>query len=250
MNERWLAPWELADVTGAVVTLDVIRAFSTAAYALAAGASEIFLVGTVEEALAFKEQHPGSLAMGEDGGRRPAGFDLSNSPAQASRADLQGRTLVQRTSAGTQGVLAARHATRQWCASLVCASATARAVQASGLGAPTYVITGYKRERPATAADRGGREDEAAASFIEHVRLGWPIDQQAIVRQVLDSEDARFTESLGAPHTDPDDLAFVTRIDAFDFCMPVELSERGLSVRAVKVPAGAPAPSAAATRGP
>jgi phosphosulfolactate phosphohydrolase-like enzyme len=35
-------------VCGAVVTLDVIRAFTTAAYAFAAGAREIFLCGTVD----------------------------------------------------------------------------------------------------------------------------------------------------------------------------------------------------------
>jgi phosphosulfolactate phosphohydrolase-like enzyme len=46
--------------------------------------------------------------------------------------DLDGRDLVQRTSAGTRGVIAARSATRLWCASLVCASATAAAVRDSG----------------------------------------------------------------------------------------------------------------------
>src|SRR5689334_4784583 len=96
---RYLLRTQLQDVTGAIVTIDVIRAFTTAAHAFAAGAREIFLVGTVEEALAFKAQYPGVLAMGEAGGLRPAGFDLSNSPVQAARADLAGRTLVHRTSA-------------------------------------------------------------------------------------------------------------------------------------------------------
>jgi 2-phosphosulfolactate phosphatase len=123
---RHLARWELDGVDGAVVVIDVIRAFTTAAYAFAAGASRIYFVGTVTEALACKAAHPGALAMGEEHGRRPAGFDFSNSPVEVAHADLDGRTLVQRTSAGTQGVLSARHATRMWCASLVCASATAR----------------------------------------------------------------------------------------------------------------------------
>ena len=66
------------------------------------------VVADVDAALAFKAAHPGSLAMGEDRGLRPDGFDFPNSPAMVSRADLTGRTLVQRTSAGTQGALAAR----------------------------------------------------------------------------------------------------------------------------------------------
>ena len=54
-------------------------------------------------------------------------------------SDLDGRTLVQRTSAGTQGVVGAADATRLWAASLVVASATARAVEMAGLGEPAYV---------------------------------------------------------------------------------------------------------------
>ena len=126
--------WELDDVTGAVVVVDVIRAFTTAAYAFGAGADAIYLVGGVDEALQFKASNPGVLAMGENHGRRPDGFDFANSPVVVSRADLTGRTLVQRTSAGTQGVVGATRATRLWAASLACASATARAVNAADLG--------------------------------------------------------------------------------------------------------------------
>ena len=41
---RYVARWELGDVTGTVVVVDVLRAFTTAAYALAGGATEIWLV--------------------------------------------------------------------------------------------------------------------------------------------------------------------------------------------------------------
>lgn len=61
----------------------------------------ILLADSVDEARRLKAAHPGSLAMGEDHGRRPAGFDFSNSPVLIADADLDGRTLVQRTSAGT-----------------------------------------------------------------------------------------------------------------------------------------------------
>ena len=99
--------WELESVTGPVVVVDVIRAFTTAAYAFGAGAEAIYLVAGVDEALQFAAARPGVLAMGENHGRRPEGFDFPNSPAMVSRADLRGRTLVQRTSAGTQGVVGA-----------------------------------------------------------------------------------------------------------------------------------------------
>jgi hypothetical protein len=50
-------------VNGSVVVVDVIRAFTTAAYAFGSGASEIHLVDDVEEALAFKAAHPGTVAL-------------------------------------------------------------------------------------------------------------------------------------------------------------------------------------------
>jgi 2-phosphosulfolactate phosphatase len=66
-----VARWEVGDVTGAVVVVDVIRAFTTAVYAFATGASHIFLVDSVADALAVKDVDQDLLLMGEDGS--PAG---------------------------------------------------------------------------------------------------------------------------------------------------------------------------------
>ena len=57
------------DATDAVVVIDVIRAFTTAAFAFAAGARDVVLTGEAKEALALRERFPGALAMGEVGGR-------------------------------------------------------------------------------------------------------------------------------------------------------------------------------------
>jgi 2-phosphosulfolactate phosphatase len=221
---RFLPRWEIGEITGAVVAVDVIRAFTTAAYAFAAGAREIWLVAEVDEALAFKRHHRDVVAMGEDAGRKPAGFDYSNSPVAISRADLGGRVVVQRTSAGTRGVIAARHATRLWCAGLVCASATARSVTARTLGSPTYLITG----RFADGGPSSGEDDLATAEFIERARLGEPVDIDSTANFVAQSEEAHFTLGLGGDDVDPDDIVFATRIDLFDFAMEVTRVDGGL----------------------
>lgn len=199
MGARRVARWELDGVDGAVVVIDVIRAFSTAAYALGAGAAAIYLVDDVEAALTFKSEHPGSLAMGENRGRRPEGFDFPNSPAMISRADLDGRTLVQRTSAGTRGVVAATDATRLWAACLACASATAAAVAGAGLGDPTYVITGWFEDRP----ERSGADDMLTADVIDRVRRGEPIDRGEVASTLLATDEAASTLWLGPEHCDP-----------------------------------------------
>src|SRR5262245_30283057 len=90
--------------TGSVVIIDVFRAFTTAAVVLARGAAKIVLASSVEEALALRSAGVGQLCMGEVRGRAPAGFDLGNSPFEASQAAVAGKAIIQRTSAGTQGI--------------------------------------------------------------------------------------------------------------------------------------------------
>jgi 2-phosphosulfolactate phosphatase len=214
---RYAARWELEGTTGVVVAIDVLRAFTTAAYAFAAGASAIWLVGGVEEARRLGDSISGALVMGEEHGRRPEGFDLSNSPVAVAAADLDGRVLVQRTSAGTQGVLAATGADRLFAASLVTASATADAVNATGLGAPTYVITGRFPDDTAR-----GEDDLATAQLIERARLGQFLHAAATAATVAASPEAVRTLAVGGGHVHPDDIALAVDVDRFGFAMEVE----------------------------
>jgi len=67
--------------------------------------------------------------MGEVRGRAPGGFDFGNSPFEVSTVNFQGETIIQRASAGTQGIVeAATRAARLYAASLVTAEATVRAL--------------------------------------------------------------------------------------------------------------------------
>jgi 2-phosphosulfolactate phosphatase len=155
--------------------------------------------------------------MGEEHGRRPPGFDLSNSPVEVARADVEGRALVQRTSAGTQGVIAATGADRLFAANLVCASATATAINHAGLGAPTYVITGRFPDDPG-----GGEDDVLTAELIERARTGRPLDAEATAEAVARSPEAERTLAIGDGHAHPDDIALATAVDRFDFAMEAE----------------------------
>jgi 2-phosphosulfolactate phosphatase len=93
--------------SGLTVVIDVFRAFSVAPLAIRQGAVWIHPVATPEEALAIRVRNPDWLLMGERDGRPLPGFDFGNSPAEIVAVNLSGRILVQRTSAGVQGLLAA-----------------------------------------------------------------------------------------------------------------------------------------------
>jgi 2-phosphosulfolactate phosphatase len=128
--------------TGSVAVIDVFRAFTTAAVALANGTSSVVMVRSVEEALALRDIGIGQICMGEVRGRAPDGFDFGNSPFEISGVDFGGKTIIQRTSAGTQGIVAARTAERLYAASLVTAQATVRALLSGSLGQVSLVATG------------------------------------------------------------------------------------------------------------
>ncbi|MEI7844174.1 MAG: 2-phosphosulfolactate phosphatase [Chloroflexota bacterium] len=94
-----------ATTAGVVIVIDVLRAFLSTAFAFEAGADSISLVGSVEEAVYLKNIYPDWILMGELNGLPPLGFDLGNSPTQIRKLDLTGKKMIQRTSAGTQGMV-------------------------------------------------------------------------------------------------------------------------------------------------
>ena len=121
----------ISGVCGPTIVIDTFRAFSTAAYLFDRGVDRIVLVEALDEARQLVQAIPGAILCGEDQGHRPDDFDLGNSPIEVeAQPDLDGATIVMRTSAGTRGVVAALQsgADPVYAASLVVAGATARAV--------------------------------------------------------------------------------------------------------------------------
>ena len=214
------------EAIGVVLVIDVLRAFSTAAFAFACGAQEILLVSTVEEALSLKSMIPNSQAMGEVGGLRPDGFDFGNSPTYISKAELLGKTMIHRTSAGTQGVVRSRNAEVMLACSFVVASAAACYIGKLGVPEVTFVVTGKSYN--------GGDEDLACAEYLEALLKGHQPKRGPLIRRVLESKDA-------FPHLDPaqrefplSDLELCTQVDKFDFAMPITREDGKLIMRAVK----------------
>jgi len=214
--------------TGTVVAIDVIRAFTTAAFAFAAGARDIVLAGQVEEALALRERFPDALLMGEVNGVQPEGFDLGNSPSALTRLDLTGRRIIQRTSAGTQGVVRSTQAKALLASSFVCAAATAGYLRKQNPASVTFVVTG-------AGLRTDGDEDAACADYIQARLRGETPDVAPFLRRVRDSTDGRFFEQVPPPFP-MSDLECCLSVDRFDFAMVVEQQDGLLVMQAVHQP--------------
>jgi 2-phosphosulfolactate phosphatase len=213
-----------ARATGAVVIIDVFRAFTTAAVALSRGANEIIVVGGVEEAMHLRDAGIGQICMGEVGGIKPDGFDLGNSPFEASQADLAGKTIIQRTSAGTQGIVTAKQATRLYAGSLVTARALTRVLRAHGPEQVTLVGMGLDGK---VRTD----EDDLCAIHLRNLLQGRPGSITGTREVILAGPQIPDFADPAKPHLHPRDLDIALDIDRFDFAVCVTKENSRLVAR-------------------
>jgi len=208
---------------GAVAIIDVLRAFTTAAVVLANGASRIIMVGDVAEAMTLRNDGLGQVCIGEVGGRAPPGFDFGNSPFEVSDTNFAGKAVIQRTSAGTQGIVAAaRHAQVLYAASLVTATATARALLSHRADRIALVAMGSE-------GIARSDEDELCALHLRNLLEGRPGNPAAVRDVILAGGDVLRFHDPSRPYLNRHDLEIALDIDRYDFAIRVTM-ENGLPV--------------------
>jgi 2-phosphosulfolactate phosphatase len=92
------------------LVIDVIRATSTIATALGRGADKVIIAPSSGEAFKARRSFPDALLCGEEKGIKIEGFDFDNSPYRLSGLDLSNRSVVLKTTNGTESILKARNA--------------------------------------------------------------------------------------------------------------------------------------------
>ena len=224
MTEFFYYPLSEAHIAqGTVVVIDVLRAFTTAAYAFEAGAAQIYPVSAVEEAIQLRNHLTNALVMGEVDGLRPQGFDFGNSPAMISQQNLKGRRLIQRTSAGTQGVIRAVQADRLMAASFVVAKATAAMIQQKNPETVSFIVTGE-------SLGRDGDEDRACGEYIQALIQGCDPDPREFTKRVLTSTVGLALKGGHHPTISKEDLAFSLAVNRFPFALILSYRDSHLIV--------------------
>ncbi|MCX5281538.1 2-phosphosulfolactate phosphatase [Streptomyces sp. NBC_00198] len=225
MDTRFLAIAELDDAPSVAVVVDVMRAFTVAGWAFARGAEKIVLAESLDEALALKARHPGWVAL-KDGPPAP-GFDAVNSPGMLRSVDLGGRTVVQKTTAGTVGALAVKEASLVLCAGFVVAEATARLLRIRAADQVTFVVTGE---------DGRADEDLACAQYIARRATEADTDAAAFLRRAGGSRAAAELAQGVRQGVHPDDVALCLELDRFPFAMVATLEDQLMVLRPSAVP--------------
>jgi 2-phosphosulfolactate phosphatase len=182
-----------------------------------------------EVRLALRDAGIGHVCTGEVGGRASDGFDFGNSPFEISTIDFRDKAIIQRTSAGTQGIVAASRAERLYAVSLVTAEATARALLS---GSPDQISLVAMGDNGINRTD----EDELCAIHLRDRLEGRPGDADAIRRLILaGGEIVRFHDPA-CPYLHPEDVDIALDINRFDFAVRVEF-EDGRPVARMERPA-------------
>lgn len=179
---------------GVAVIIDVFRAFTTAAYVMANGADGIIPVKTIDEAFKLKTERDNLLLMGEVNGKKIQGFDYGNSPYEIKDLNFYGKTVVHRTSAGTQGLISARKAEERLLGSFVIADAIVEYIQNRNPPIVSLVAMGWNgREKTP--------EDEFLAEYLEMKLCGKTPNFDEMKIKILESPH-------GAKFFDPDQDQF------------------------------------------
>ena len=213
---------------GLTVIIDVLRAFSLECYLYDMGAAMIRPVGSVEDAFRLREEHPGSLMIGERGGRKIEGADFGNTPSGIRPEDVAGKMIFHTTSAGTQGVINARDATEILTGSLVNARAVAEYIRRKGVEEVSLVAMG-------NGGIRRAEEDILCAEYIRSLVIGDPMED-------LQERIGTLPTRGGAHFFNPDtqdvfpepDFWLCMKNDRFSFVLRIEKDEMGF--RSVRVP--------------
>ena len=154
-----VAPGEFAGRSVAVV--DLLRASTSIAVALAAGAKEVLPAGTVEEALRVAQnlERDQVVLAGERKSVRIEGFALGNSPREFTPEAVGGKTVVLTTTNGTQALLAAQGAREVVVAGAVNFSAVVQRARAAleATGELVVLCSGHERQFAIEDAFAAGR---------------------------------------------------------------------------------------------
>lgn len=197
---------------GVAVIIDVFRAFSVDCYAYYSGAARIIATQDIEQAFLLKNKYKNSVLVGERDEKKIEGFDLGNSPTEILKSDLNGKTVIHTTTAGTKGLVNAAIADIVLTGSLVNAAAIIRYIKALNPSHVSLVAMGY---RATISAD----EDLLCAQIISAGLKNEIFISEEHISVLKDSSGKRFFNPDNIDFSPPTDFFLCTMTDRFNFVL-------------------------------
>ena len=199
-------PGEAAPAAVGIV-VDVLRATSTIAQALASGYERVLCCSEIEDARALRAELPDSLLGGERKAVRVEGFEVGASPREFLEA--RARTLILSTTNGTRAILeTARRCDRVLLGSLLNLSAVAAAVEADDV---VVVCAGFQGGFALDDAYCAGR----IVQLLEVERTDAAIAADLLARAFPTALDGLNARTYGPPGLEQD-ITYCAQEDLLD----------------------------------
>ncbi len=200
---------------GVTVIIDVFRAFSVACYAFDSGAVRLIVTSEVQKAFDLKMIYKNSILTGERGERKIEGFDFGNSPTEIIKVDLHGKTVIQTTTAGTNGLINAVNADILITGSIVNAGSVVKYIETLNPVNVSLVAMGYR-------ADSSAEEDLICAEMIRSGLTGTDINFEKRIADLRYGSGSRFFDPANLSYSPPTDFFLCTIINKFNFVLKGE----------------------------
>ena len=192
------------------IVVDVLRATSTIAQALASGYERVYCCGEIDQALALREELGEGLLGGERNAVRIDRFDVGASPREFL-GEPRARTVIFSTTNGTRAILeSASRSEHVLLGSLLNLDAVAAAARDVGEDV-TIVCAGFQGQFALDDAYCAGRivqllgaEPSDAAKASDAIARAWP-----------DAHEALLARTYGPPGLE-EDIAFCAQVGILD----------------------------------
>jgi 2-phosphosulfolactate phosphatase len=191
------------------IVVDVLRATSTIAQALAAGYERVLCAGEIEEAEGLRTELDDSVVGGERNAVRIEGFDVGASPREFLEAHAA--TLILSTTNGTRAILeAAARCEHVLLGSLLNLDAVAAAAAERG-GDVAVFCAGFKGAFALDDAYCAGR----IVQLLDGARTDAAIAAELVARAFPTALEALNARTYGPPGLE-EDIAFCARENVLD----------------------------------
>lgn len=207
---------------GLAVIIDVFRAFSCAPLLFLLGIKKSILVASPADALRLKKSDSKLILVGEVGGAPIDGFDFGNSPSQIlneTPSFFYEKTVVQRTSSGVQGAIAALAvADEVLLGSYGLANSTARYIESKQPEEVSLVAMGWDLKEIAP-------EDEWCARYMEHLLRDSEYNHFQALREIVFHETTQKFLRGDVAYFPAEDPILCLQRDIYDFVLQARREE-------------------------
>ena len=218
---------------GLAVIIDVFRAFSCTPLLFSIGVKTVIFVASPAHALKLKQHDSNLILIGEVSGAPIEGFDFGNSPSQILDMDpgfFKDKTVVQRTSSGVQGAIAALdQAAEVLLGSYGLAKSTVRYILSRDPQEVSLVAMGWDLKEPAP-------EDEYCACYIAHLLGSGAYNHLQALREIIFHESTQKFLAGDESYFPPEDPILCLQRDIYDFVLRAK--QKGNLVIVEKIVAG------------